>query len=72
MEATGNTTITTESLNRILFLAEGSLQRTRDIKERGGTFSDYDGELSYYLGMKNALEILGLVVKKDFDFLELK
>ncbi len=72
MEATGNTTITTESLNRILFLAEGSLQRTRDIKERGGTFSDYDGELSYYLGMKNALEILGLVEKKDFDFLELK
>lgn len=72
MEATGNTTITTESLNRILFLAEGSLQRTRDIKERGGTFSDYDGELSYYLGMKNALEILGLVEKKDFDFLELE
>ena len=72
MGATGNTTITTESLNRILFLAEGSLQRTRDIKERGGNFSDYDGELSYYLGMKNALEILGLVEKKDFDFLELK
>ena len=72
METTGNTTITTESLNRILFLAEGSLQRVRDIKERGGTFSDYDGELSYYLGMKNALEILGLVEKKDFDFLELK
>ena len=72
METTGNTTVNTESLERILFLADESLKRVRDIKEKGGTINDYDGELSYYLGMKNALEILGLVVKKDFDFLELK
>ena len=72
METTGNTTVNTESLERILYLADESLKRVRDIKEKGGTFSDYDGELSYYLGMKNALEILGLVEKKDFDFLELK
>ena len=72
METTGNTTINTESLERILFLADESLKRVRNIKEKGGTISDYDGELSYYLGMKNALEILGLVVKNDFDFLELK
>ena len=72
METTGNTTINIESLKRILFLADESLKRVRGIKEKGGTISDYDGELSYYLGMKNALEILGLVEKKDFDFLELK
>ena len=72
MTATGNTTISFDSLERILFLADESLKRTRDIKEKGGEFSDYDGELSYYLGMKNALEILGLVEKKDFDFLALE
>lgn len=67
MEKTGKTTISMEVLDIILWTANECEKRALELKKNG--FTDrYYAELSYYLGVKNTLEQLGLVVREDYDF----
>ena len=45
-------------------------QRALD-KKKAGDMDSYFQEISYYIGMKNALEGLGLVKQEDYDFNDL-
>ena len=71
MYKTGNTVVTEDAIEHILFIAGNSKRRALD-KKRVGEMEDYYQEISYYLGIKNALEMLGLVVKEDYDFNDLE
>lgn len=72
MISTGKTTVTFDELESALYKADVYLKRVRDAKAEGKAFDDYLSDLSYYLGIKNTLEMLGLVQQKDFDFLTLE
>lgn len=67
MEKTGKTTISIEALDVILWVANECEKRALNFKKQGLMDKYYD-ELSYYLGVKNTLERLGLVVHEDYDF----
>ena len=68
---TGKTVVTEDAIEKTLFVAGNSKRRALD-KKRAGDMDDYYQEISYYLGIKNALEMLGLVVKEDYDFIDLE
>ena len=71
MVRTGRTVVTEDAIDKILFVANNSKIAALN-KKRAGKMEDYWQELSYYIGIKNALEALDLVVRKDYDFHDLE
>lgn len=71
IKKTGNTVVTDNVIESVLFVVRNAHQRALDCK-KSGKIGDYWQELSYYLGMKNALEFVGLVVKENYDFNDLE
>lgn len=71
MVRTGETVVTDEAIEGALFVAQKSHRRALS-KKRAGEMDDYWQEISYYIGIKNALETLGLVIRKDYDFNDLE
>ena len=71
MRKTGNTTVTDDAIEHVLFVA-GNSRRMALEKKKAGDIDFYFQEISYYLGIKNALEMLGLVIKEDYDFNDLE
>ena len=71
MRKTGNTTVTDDAIEHVLFVA-GNSRRMALEKKKAADIDFYFQEISYYLGIKNALEMLGLVIKEDYDFNDLE
>ena len=71
MVRTGKTAVTDEAIEHVLFVAQNSKRIALD-KKREGDIDYYGQEIGYYLGIKNALEILGLVIQQDYDFNDLE
>ena len=71
MAKTGKTATTAEKLEHVLFNAQCAQHRALDMK-RAGDMDGYYNEIAYYLGIRNALEMLGLVIYEDYDFNDLE
>ena len=70
MMKTGKTVVAEDAIENVLFVAQLAKQRALD-KKKAGDMDSYWQEISYYIGMKNALEMLGLVKQEDYDFNDL-
>ena len=70
MMKTGKTATDDDAIEKALFVAQLAKQRALD-KKKAGDMDSYWQEISYYIGMKNALEMLGLVKQEDYDFNDL-
>ena len=68
---TGRTTASENDLEQVLFHAQDVHQRALRYK-RKGDMDGYYSELGYYLGIRQALQMLGFTVAKDYDFLDLE
>ena len=71
MIRTGKTATDENAIEKALFVAQNAKQRALD-KKKAGYMNSYFQEISYYIGMKNALEMLGLVKQEDYDFNDLE
>ncbi len=71
MMKTGKTVVAEDAIEKSLFVAQNAKQRALE-KKKAGDMDFYWQEISYYIGVKNALEMLGLVVQKDYDFNDLE
>lgn len=67
MEKTGNTTISMDKLDYVIWMASEYEKRALNYK-KSGKMDFYYHELTFYLGIKFSLEMLGLVIKEDYDF----
>ena len=67
MEKTGNTTVSMDALDALLWRTSETEKRALNYKKQG-RMDDYWMELTSYIGVKSALEQLGLIVREDYDF----
>ena len=71
MLKTGKTVVTDQTIEHVLFVAQNSKQMAL-LKKKSGKIDDYWQEIGYYIGIKNTLEMLGLVIEQDYDFDDLE
>ena len=71
MLKTGKTVVTDQTIEHVLFVAQNSKQKAL-LKKKSGKIDDYWQEIGYYIGIKNTLEMLGLVIEQDYDFDDLE
>ena len=65
--ATGNTKVNMEAVESVLYQMDEAKKRANDYRAKG-QFDLYDMDAEFYLGMKLAMERLGLIEKKDVEF----